>query len=153
MPEMTGYEHGVPSWVDIGTQDPGAGVRFYTPDVAEPVAISTREDHVIALAGSLSMADVDRSNRIAKCQLIIVARQVSLAEFVQPRDIARHAAANGIDAIATNDHRAIWDGRRARTIDERGIDDCDRRDSRCGRAGTTQEKNEQPIQARVAQRL
>ena len=30
MPEMTEYEHGVPSWVDIGTQDPGAGVRFYS---------------------------------------------------------------------------------------------------------------------------
>ena len=29
MPEMTRYEHGVPSWVDIGAQDPGAGVRFY----------------------------------------------------------------------------------------------------------------------------
>jgi len=30
MPEMTRYEHGVPSWVDIGTPDPGAGVRFYS---------------------------------------------------------------------------------------------------------------------------
>jgi hypothetical protein len=30
MPEMTKYEHGVPSWVDIGTPDPGAGVRFYS---------------------------------------------------------------------------------------------------------------------------
>ena len=30
MPEMTRYEHGVPSWVDIGTHDPGAGVRFYS---------------------------------------------------------------------------------------------------------------------------
>ena len=30
MPEMTKYEHGVPSWVDIGTHDPSAGVRFYS---------------------------------------------------------------------------------------------------------------------------
>ena len=30
MPEMTRYEHGVPSWVDIGTPDLGAGVRFYS---------------------------------------------------------------------------------------------------------------------------
>src|ERR1022692_3893168 len=30
MPEMTRYEHGVPSWVDIGTQDLSAGVRFYS---------------------------------------------------------------------------------------------------------------------------
>jgi len=30
MAEMTRYEHGVPSWVDIGTQDPAAGVRFYS---------------------------------------------------------------------------------------------------------------------------
>ena len=30
MPEMTRYEHGVPSWVDIGTHDPSAGVRFYS---------------------------------------------------------------------------------------------------------------------------
>ena len=30
MPEMARYEHGVPSWVDIGTQDPSAGVRFYS---------------------------------------------------------------------------------------------------------------------------
>ena len=29
MPEMTRYEHGVPSWVDIGTHDLNAGVRFY----------------------------------------------------------------------------------------------------------------------------
>jgi predicted enzyme related to lactoylglutathione lyase len=29
MPEMTRYEHGVPSWVDIGTADPEAGLRFY----------------------------------------------------------------------------------------------------------------------------
>ena len=30
MPEITGYEHGVPSWVDIGTTDLGAGGRFYS---------------------------------------------------------------------------------------------------------------------------
>jgi uncharacterized protein len=30
MPEMTRYEHGVPSWVDIGTPDLDAGLRFYT---------------------------------------------------------------------------------------------------------------------------
>lgn len=29
MPEMTRYEHGVPSWVDIGTPDPPAALRFY----------------------------------------------------------------------------------------------------------------------------
>ena len=29
MPEMTGYEHGVPSWVDIGAPDVPAAVRFY----------------------------------------------------------------------------------------------------------------------------
>jgi uncharacterized protein len=29
MAEMTRYEHGVPSWVDIGTPDPSEGVRFY----------------------------------------------------------------------------------------------------------------------------
>jgi uncharacterized protein len=29
MPEMTRYEHGVPSWVDIGTPDPQAAVAFY----------------------------------------------------------------------------------------------------------------------------
>jgi len=30
MPEITSYEHGVPSWVDIGTHDLSAGVRFYS---------------------------------------------------------------------------------------------------------------------------
>jgi uncharacterized protein len=30
MPEMTRYEHGVPSWVDIGMHDLAAGVGFYT---------------------------------------------------------------------------------------------------------------------------
>jgi uncharacterized protein len=30
MPEMTKYDHGVPSWVDIGTHDLSAGVRFYS---------------------------------------------------------------------------------------------------------------------------
>ena len=30
MPEMTRYEHGVPSWVDMGTHDLSAGVRFYS---------------------------------------------------------------------------------------------------------------------------
>jgi len=30
MPEMTRYPHGVPSWVDIGTPDPQAGLRFYS---------------------------------------------------------------------------------------------------------------------------
>ena len=30
MPEMTRYEHGVPSWADIGTQNLDAGVRFYS---------------------------------------------------------------------------------------------------------------------------
>ena len=29
MPEMTRYEHGVPSWVDIGTPDPQAALAFY----------------------------------------------------------------------------------------------------------------------------
>ena len=29
MPEMTRYEHGVPSWVDIGTPDPSSSLRFY----------------------------------------------------------------------------------------------------------------------------
>jgi predicted enzyme related to lactoylglutathione lyase len=29
MPEMSKYEHGVPSWVDIGTPDVAAGLRFY----------------------------------------------------------------------------------------------------------------------------
>lgn len=29
MPEMTGYIHGVPSWVDIGTTDLGAALAFY----------------------------------------------------------------------------------------------------------------------------
>ena len=29
MPEMTRYEHGVPSWVDIGMADPKAGLAFY----------------------------------------------------------------------------------------------------------------------------
>ena len=29
MPEMTRYEHGVPSWVDIGTPDPQAALSFY----------------------------------------------------------------------------------------------------------------------------
>jgi hypothetical protein len=29
MPEMTRYEHGVPSWVDIGTPDREAGLSFY----------------------------------------------------------------------------------------------------------------------------
>ncbi len=29
MPEMTRYEHGVPSWVDIGMADPRAGLAFY----------------------------------------------------------------------------------------------------------------------------
>jgi len=29
MPEMTRYEHGVPSWVDIGTPDPKAALGFY----------------------------------------------------------------------------------------------------------------------------
>lgn len=30
MPEITHYEHGVPSWVDMGTPDPAAAVRFYS---------------------------------------------------------------------------------------------------------------------------
>ncbi len=30
MPEMTSYEHGVPSWVDIGTTDLAAGLVFYS---------------------------------------------------------------------------------------------------------------------------
>jgi uncharacterized protein len=30
MPEMTSYEHGVPSWVDMGSPDLGASVAFYT---------------------------------------------------------------------------------------------------------------------------
>jgi uncharacterized protein len=30
MPAMTRYEHGVPSWVDIGSHDLAASVRFYT---------------------------------------------------------------------------------------------------------------------------
>src|SRR5947208_2215936 len=29
MPEMTKYEHGVPSWVDIGSPDPTAALKFY----------------------------------------------------------------------------------------------------------------------------
>lgn len=29
MPEMTRYEHGVPSWVDIGTPDPEGALGFY----------------------------------------------------------------------------------------------------------------------------
>lgn len=29
MPEMTAYEHGVPSWVDIGTPDPVKALAFY----------------------------------------------------------------------------------------------------------------------------
>jgi predicted enzyme related to lactoylglutathione lyase len=29
MPEMTRYDHGVPSWVDIGTPDPTASLQFY----------------------------------------------------------------------------------------------------------------------------
>jgi len=29
MPEVTRYEHGIPSWVDIGTHDLTASVRFY----------------------------------------------------------------------------------------------------------------------------
>ncbi|HTT87077.1 MAG TPA: VOC family protein [Acidimicrobiales bacterium] len=29
MPEMTRYDHGVPSWVDIGLPDPQEGLRFY----------------------------------------------------------------------------------------------------------------------------
>src|SRR5580658_4392332 len=29
MPEMTRYEHGVPSWVDIGVHDLKGGVDFY----------------------------------------------------------------------------------------------------------------------------
>ena len=27
--EMTEYEHGVPSWVDLGTSDPAAAAAFY----------------------------------------------------------------------------------------------------------------------------
>ena len=30
MPEVTHYEHGVPSWVDIGTPDPTAALAFYS---------------------------------------------------------------------------------------------------------------------------
>lgn len=30
MPEMSKYEHGVPSWVDLSTPDLAAGVRFYS---------------------------------------------------------------------------------------------------------------------------
>lgn len=30
MPEMTRYEHGVPSWVDMGTRDLEASMRFYS---------------------------------------------------------------------------------------------------------------------------
>jgi predicted enzyme related to lactoylglutathione lyase len=27
--EMQAYEHGVPSWVDVGCRDPAAGAAFY----------------------------------------------------------------------------------------------------------------------------
>ncbi|HTV12272.1 MAG TPA: VOC family protein [Acidimicrobiales bacterium] len=30
MPEMTGYDHGVPSWVDMGAADPNAARNFYS---------------------------------------------------------------------------------------------------------------------------
>ena len=30
MPEVSTYDHGVPSWIDIGTPDLPAGLRFYT---------------------------------------------------------------------------------------------------------------------------
>jgi uncharacterized protein len=30
MPEITRYKHGIPSWVDLGTHDLSAGVRFYS---------------------------------------------------------------------------------------------------------------------------
>ncbi len=30
MPEMTKYEHGVPSWIDIGLPDLESGLRFYS---------------------------------------------------------------------------------------------------------------------------
>ncbi|MGH9056552.1 MAG: VOC family protein [Acidimicrobiales bacterium] len=30
MPEVSNYEHGVPSWVDIGTSDPPAALTFYS---------------------------------------------------------------------------------------------------------------------------
>src|ERR1041384_8532863 len=29
MPEMTKYDHGVPSWVDLGTPDPPTALKFY----------------------------------------------------------------------------------------------------------------------------
>src|SRR5579875_660553 len=30
MPEMTSYQHGVPSWVDMGSPDPRAALSFYS---------------------------------------------------------------------------------------------------------------------------
>ena len=30
MPEVTSHEVGVPSWVDIGTQDPQTSLAFYS---------------------------------------------------------------------------------------------------------------------------
>jgi predicted enzyme related to lactoylglutathione lyase len=30
MPEMSEYQHGVPSWIDMGSHDLGSAVRFYT---------------------------------------------------------------------------------------------------------------------------
>ena len=29
MPERDGYNHGIPSWVDLGTTDVGAAKKFY----------------------------------------------------------------------------------------------------------------------------
>ena len=63
MAEMTSYEHGVPSWVDIGTTDLEGGVRFYqallgwdTQDLGEEAGHYTMASKGGLLVGALSTA-------------------------------------------------------------------------------------------------
>jgi predicted enzyme related to lactoylglutathione lyase len=63
MPEVTSYEHGVPSWVDIGLPDLAAGVQFYrdlfgwdVQDMGEEAGHYTMVSKGGKLIGALSMA-------------------------------------------------------------------------------------------------
>lgn len=63
MPEVSKYDHGVPSWVDIGTPDLASGVKFYTQlfgwdgqDLGEEAGHYTMVSKNGKLAGAISTA-------------------------------------------------------------------------------------------------
>jgi predicted enzyme related to lactoylglutathione lyase len=85
MPEMTRYDHGVPSWVDIGAPDPQAAARFYSElfgwegqDMGEEAGhytiMSKGGKQVAAISGAqdpgpprwTTYVNVDRADDVAK---------------------------------------------------------------------------------------